>query len=209
MKRLIQKHLKIIQLCLIVLIFAYDSSFCSNVLTKIEFEEKENGIIVEFKFIEPISSDSVYAWQSDNQWFYFTLHNILSDTLKLEQETTFNLPILDFQPIISSNSTQIGLRLKKQVDSFEFYNRNQKNLLNAHLHYSLDDFNSVILANTKTNKVRDFDNLFARSKSWLFILASGYSIASLINDKDTKINVEAGIITLILSYFINKSWTNN
>ena len=209
MKRLIQKHLKIIQLCLIVLIFAYDSSFCSNVLTNIEFEEKENGIIVEFKFIEPISSDSVYAWQSDNQWFYFTLHNILSDTLKLEQETTFNLPILDSQPIISSNSTQIGLRLKKQVDSFEFYKRNQKNLLNAHLHYSLDNFNSVILANTKTNKVREFDNLFARSKSWLFIFASGYSIASLINDKDTKINVEAGIITLILSYFINKSWTNN
>ena len=192
-----------------ILILAYNSGFCSNVLTNIEFEEKENGIIVEFKFIEPISSDSVYAWQSDNQWFYFTLHNILSDTLKLEQETTFNLPILDFQPIISSNSTQIGLRLKKQVDSFEFYNRNQKNLLNAHLHYSLDNFNSVILANTKTNKVREFDNLFARSKSWLFILASGYSIASLINNKDTKINVEAGIITLILSYLINKSWTNN
>ena len=209
MKRLIQKSLKTVQLCLMILILAYNSGFCSNVLTNIEFEEKENGIIVEFKFIEPISSDSVYAWQSDNQWFYFTLHNILSDTLKLEQETTFNLPILDFQPIISSNSTQIGLRLKKRVDSFEFYNRNQKNLLNAHLHYSLDNFNSVILANTKTNEVREFDNLFARSKSWLFILASGYSIASLINDKDTKINVEAGIITLILSYFINKSWTNN
>ena len=62
---------------------------------------------------------------------------------------------------------------------------------------------------TKTKKVREFDSLFARSKSLLFILASGYSIASLINDKDTKINVEAGIITLILSYLINKSWTNN
>ena len=192
-----------------ILILTYDRAFCSNVLTNVEFEEKENGIIVKFKFKESISSDSVYAWQSDNQWFYFTLHNILSDTLELNQETTFNLPILDFQPIISSNNTQIGLRLKKRVDSFEFYNRNQKNLLNAHLHYSLDNFNSVILANTKTNKVREFDNLFARSKSWLFILASGYSIASLINDKNTKINVEAGIITIILSYLINKSWTNN
>lgn len=209
MKRLIQKHLKPIQLCLMILILTYDRAFCSNVLTNVEFEEKENGIIVKFKFKESISSDSVYAWQSDNQWFYFTLHNILSDTLELNQETTFNLPILDFQPIISSNNTQIGLRLKKRVDSFEFYNRNQKNLLNAHLHYSLDNFNSVILANTKTNKVREFDNLFARSKSWLFILASGYSIASLINDKNTKINVEAGIITIILSYLINKSWTNN
>ena len=209
MKRLIQKHLKTIQLCLMILILTYDKGFCSNVLTNVEFEEKENGIIVKFKFKKSISSDSVYAWQSDNQWFYFTLHNILSDTLELNQETTFNLPILDFQPIISSNNTQIGLRLKKRVDSFEFYNRNQKNLLNAHLHYSLDNFNSVILANTKTNKVREFDNLFARSKSWLFILASGYSIASLINDKNTKINVEAGIITIILSYLINKSWTNN
>ena len=192
-----------------ILILAYDSGFCRNVLTNIEFKEKENGIIVEFKFIDPITPDSVYAWQSDNQWFYFTLHNILSDTLKLEQETTFNLPILDFQPILSSNNTQIGLRLKKRVDSFEFYNRNQKNLLNAHLHYSLDNFDSIILVNTKTKKVREFESLFARSKSWLFILASGYSIASLINDKDTKINVEAGIITLILSYLINKSWTNN
>ncbi|MBT4926847.1 hypothetical protein HON17_01360 [bacterium] len=209
MKRLIQKSLKTVQLCLMILILAYNCGFCSNVLTNIEFEEKENGIIVEFEFIEPISSDSVYAWQSDNQWFYFTLHNILSDTFKLDQETTFNLPILDFQPIISSDNTQIGLRLKKRVDSFEFYNQNQKNLLNAHLHYSLDNFDSTILSNTKTKKVRVFDSLFARSKSWLFILASGYSIASLINDKDTKINVEAGIITLILSYLINKSWTNN
>ena len=192
-----------------ILILAYDSGFCSNVLTNIEFKEKENGIIVEFKFIDPISSDSVYAWQSDNQWFYFTLHNILSDTLKLEQETTFNLPILDFQPIVSSNSTQIGLRLKKRVDSFEFYNLNQKNLFNAHLHYSLDNFDSIVLANTKTKKVRELESLFARSKSWLFIFAGGYSIASLINDKDTKINVEAGIITFILSYLINKSWTNN
>ena len=180
-----------------ILILAYNSGFCSNVLTNIEFEEKENGIIVEFEFMKPISSDSVYAWQSDNQWFYFTLHNI------------FDLPILDFQPIISSDNTQIGLRLKKRVDSFEFYNQNQKNFLNAHLHYSLDNFDSTILSNTKTKKVREFDSLFARSKSWLFIFASGYSIASLINDKDTKINVEAGIITLILSYLINKSWTNN
>ena len=137
MKRLIQKYLKTVQLCLMILILAYNSGFCSNVLTNIEFEEKENGIIVEFEFMKPISSDSVYAWQSDNQWFYFTLHNILSDTFKLNQETTFDLPILDFQPIISSDNTQIGLRLKKRVDSFEFYNQNQKNFLNAHLHLSL------------------------------------------------------------------------
>tara|TARA_B110000240_G_C13410030_1_gene414789 strand:+ start:145 stop:708 length:564 start_codon:yes stop_codon:yes gene_type:complete len=187
------------------LILCFNNVICSNILSNVEFEEKENGIIVEFKFKEPISPDSIYAWQSDNQWFYFTLHNILSDTLKLEQETTFNSPILDFQPIVSNNSTQIGLRLKKRVDSFEFYKKSQKNFLNAHLHYSLDNFKSIALASNKANKSREFDKLFTRSKSWLFILASGYSIATLINDENTKINIEAGIVSLILFYLINKA----
>ena len=205
MKRLKLKFLKTNQLCLIVLILCFNNVICSNILSNVEFEEKENGIIVEFKFKEPISPDSIYAWQSDNQWFYFTLHNILSDTLKLEQETTFNSPILDFQPIVSNNSTQIGLRLKKRVDSFEFYKKSQKNFLNAHLHYSLDNFKSIALASNKENKSREFDKLFTRSKSWLFILASGYSIATLINDENTKINIEAGIVSLILFYLINKA----
>jgi hypothetical protein len=205
MKRLKLKFLKTNQLCLIVLILCFNNVICSNILSNVEFEEKENGIIVEFKFKEPISPDSIYAWQSDNQWFYFTLHNILSDTLKLEQETTFNSPILDFQPIVSNNSTQIGLRLKKRVDSFEFYKKSQKNFLNAHLHYSLDNFKSIALASNKANKSREFDKLFTRSKSWLFILASGYSIATLINDENTKINIEAGIVSLILFYLINKA----
>ena len=205
MKRLKLKFLKTNQLCLIVLILCFNNVICSNILSNVEFEEKENGIIVEFKFKESISPDSIYAWQSDNQWFYFTLHNILSDTLKLEQETTFNSPILDFQPIVSNNSTQIGLRLKKRVDSFEFYKKSQKNFLNAHLHYSLDNFKPIALASNKANKSREFDKLFTRSKSWLFILASGYSIATLINDENTKINIEAGIVSLILFYLINKA----
>ena len=205
MKRLKLKFLKTNQLCLIVLILCFNNVICSNILSNVEFEEKENGIIVEFKFKEPISPDSIYAWQSDNQWFYFTLHNILSDTLKLEQETTFNSPILDLQPIVSNNSTQIGLRLKKRVDSFEFYKKSQKNFLNAHLHYSLDNFKPIALASNKANKSREFDKLFTRSKSWLFILASGYSIATLINDENTKINIEAGIVSLILFYLINKA----
>jgi hypothetical protein len=205
MKRLKLKFLKTNQLCLIVLILCFNNVIFSNILSNVDFEEKENGIIVKFKFKEPISPDSIYAWQSDNQWFYFTLHNILSDTLKLEQETTFNSPILDFQPIVSNNSTQIGLRLKKRVDSFEFYKKSQKNFLNAHLHYSLDNFKPIALASNKANKSREFDKLFTRSKSWLFILASGYSIATLINDENTKINIEAGIVSLILFYLINKA----
>ena len=51
-----------------------------NILNDISFKSKNNGIIVEFEFENSISADSIYAWQSDNDWFYFTLHNIISDT---------------------------------------------------------------------------------------------------------------------------------
>ena len=57
-------------------------------------------------------------------------------------------------------------------ESFEFYERNQKNLINAHLHYSLDKFKELPLADRKYEKNREFDNLFFRSKSWLFLIGT-------------------------------------
>ena len=47
-----------------------------NTLKYISFKIKDNGIIVEFDFKNTISADSIYSWQSDNDWFYFTLHNV-------------------------------------------------------------------------------------------------------------------------------------
>ena len=39
--------------------------------------------------------------------------------------------------------------------AFEFYERNQKNLINAHLHYSLDKFKELPLADLKYEKNRE------------------------------------------------------
>ena len=106
---------------LLILFIFFERGISQNSLNDIIFNGKDNGILVEFNFQNPISSDSIYAWQSDNKWFYFTLHNVFCDTLLLNKNTNYDYPILEFQPIINDRTTQIGLRLKNKVESFEFY----------------------------------------------------------------------------------------
>ena len=142
-------------------------------------------MIVEFDFKNTISADSIYSWQSDNDWFYFTLHNVTSDTLSLINETSYSSPILAFQPIINDKTTQIGIRLSQRVESFELYKKIKTNSINAHLHYSLEKFNEIPIAIIRT-KVKESLIIVFHSKNWMFLIGSGYVISGLVS-KDEKI----------------------
>ena len=75
-------NIKILSYLLVVFMFILpQKGKTQNTLHDIRFKSKDNGIIVEFDFENTISADSIYSWQSDNDWFYFTLHNVTSDTL--------------------------------------------------------------------------------------------------------------------------------
>ena len=175
-----------------------------NALNDIRFKSKDNGIIVEFEFENTISADSIYSWQSDNDWFYFTLHNVTSDTLSLINKTSYTSPILAFQPIINDKTTQIGIRLSQRVESFELYKRTKTNSINAHLHYSLEKFNEIAMASNKNQSQREFDNSFSRSKNWMFLIGSGYVISSLVSKDEENKNLEIGLSAIFLTYIIDK-----
>ena len=191
---------------LLVLSIFFEVGISQNSLNNITFNNKDNGILVDFNFENPMSSDSIYAWQSDNEWFYFTLYNVFCDTLLLSKNTVYDHPILEFQSIINDRTTQIGLRLKNKVESFEFYKKNQKNLISAHLHYSLDKFKELPLADLNYKKKREFDNLFSRSKSWLFFIGTGYTISGLLSGKEN--NLRIGISTIFVTFLFNKIWSS-
>ena len=53
----------------------FQVSLANNVLNNISFQSKENGIMVEFYLSNPMSADSINAWQSQSDWFYFTFYN--------------------------------------------------------------------------------------------------------------------------------------
>ena len=171
------------------------------------FYGKENGLIVEFVFEKEVSPDSVNAWQSQTEWFYFTLYNVLADTSELLVQTEISKPVLNFQPILTEQSTQIGIKLKNRVESFEIYRASENNILNAHLHYPIENFAELSSVTTYKRKKREFTSRFSRSKSWLLLIGSGYTITGLLNNtKEMNTELKIGIGTLVFTYIINKIW---
>ena len=92
---------KINHIIILSVLFLFQKSFGSNYLKDVTFYGKENGLIVEFVFEEAVSPDSVNAWQSQTEWFYFTLYNVLADTSELLVQTEIKKPVLNFQPILT------------------------------------------------------------------------------------------------------------
>ena len=198
---------KINHIIILSILFLFQKSFGSNYLKDVTFYGKENGLIVEFVFEEAVSPDSVNAWQSQTEWFYFTLYNVLADTTELLEHTELTRPVLSFQPIITEKSTQIGIKLTNRVESFEILRINEKNTLNAHLHYPLENFVELSSVRAYNNKKREFSNRFSRSKSWLLLIGSGYTLTGLMdNTKKMNTELKIGIGTLIFTYIIHKLW---
>ena len=198
---------KINHIIILSILFLFQKSFGSNYLKDVTFYGKENGLIVEFVFEEAVSPDSVNAWQSQTEWFYFTLYNVLADTSELLVQTEIKKPVLNFQPILTEQSTQIGIKLKNRVESFEIFKTREDNTLNAHLHYSIENFSELSSVSTYKRKKREFNSRFSRSKSWLLLIGSGYTITGLLNNKkkmNTKLKI--GIGTLLFTYIIHKIW---
>ena len=201
------KNRKIHHFLVIVLLFLSKDLYAINHLKKVSFQGKENGLIVEFVFENPISPDSINAWQSQTDWFYFTLYNVLSDTTLLLENTLLRKPVQKFQPIITEKSTQIGIKLKNRIESFEILRMHNNNTLNAQLYYPLENFASLSSVSTYHKEKRKFSSRFSRSKSWLLLIGSGYTITGLMNDNQ-KMNTELkiGIGTLVITYIIHKLW---
>ena len=201
------QFIKSVQFFLLIILFCAQKIFASNSLKEVSFSGKENGLIVEFIFENNVSPDSISAWQSQTDWFYFTLYNVKSDTSDLLINTKIKRPVLSFQPILADQSTQIGIKLRNKVESFEIFNANENFILNAHLHYPIENFAELASVVAFKNKEREFNNLFSRSKSWLMLVGSAFTVAGFLNDSD-ELNTELkiGIGTLLFTYALNKIW---
>jgi hypothetical protein len=174
---------KINHIIILSILFLFQKSFGSNYLKDVTFYGKENGLIVEFVFEEAVSPDSVNAWQSQTEWFYFTLYNVRADTSELLVQTEIKKPVLNFQPILTEQSTQIGIKLKNRVESFEIFKTREDNTLNAHLHYSIENFADLFVFDVSELYYWSFWSNLSRSKSWLLLIGSGYTITGLLNNK--------------------------
>ena len=166
----------------------------------IEIDSKSNGIIVNVKMDSIISTNDLTAWQANSGWFYITLYRAKGDTLNLKNN---GIPseVIDYQVIQGDESFQIGLRLRRIIESHEF-SFIDKNTLNIPLRYSTEYFSSLDSI-TKPHSQQLNAGIPDGIKKWLYLTGSGVAISGsakggrLSSDTQTQIG-----IAMILSTFI-------
>ena len=171
----------------------------------IEIDSKSNGIIVNVKMDSIISTNDLTAWQANSGWFYITLYKAKGDTLSLKSDR-FPREVIDYQLIQGDESFQIGLRLRKGIESHEF-SFIDKNTLNIPLRYSTEYFSSLDSI-TKPHSQQLNAGIPDGIKKWLYLTGSGVAISGsakggrLSSDTQTQI----GIAMILTTYIIDILW---
>ena len=174
-------------------------------IESIEIDSKSNGIIVNVKMDSILRKNDLTAWQANSGWFYITLYKAKGDTLNLKSN---GLPseVIDYQLIQGDESFQIGLRLRRNIESHEF-SFIDKNTLNIPLRYSTEYFSSLDSV-TKPHSQQQNVGIPNGIKKWLYLTGSGVAISGsakggrLSSDTQTQI----GIAMILTTYIIDILW---
>ena len=174
-------------------------------IESIEIDSKSNGIIVNVKMDSILRKNDLTAWQANSGWFYITLYKAKGDTLSLKSDI-FPGEVIDYQVIQGDESFQIGLRLRKSIESHEF-SFIDKNTLNIPLRYSTEYFSSLDSV-TKPHSQQLNAGIPDGIKKWLYLTGSGVAISGsakggrLRSDTQTQI----GIAMILTTYIIDILW---
>ena len=173
-------------------------------IESIEIDSKSNGIIVNVKMDSIISTNGLTAWQANSGWFYITLYKAKGDTLSLKSDR-FPREVIDYQLIQGDESFQIGLRLRRNIESHEF-SFIDKNTLNIPLRYSTEYFSSLDSV-TKPHSQQQNAGIPNGIKKWLYLTGSGVAISGsakggrLSSDTQTQIGIAMILATFIIDIF--------
>lgn len=174
-------------------------------IESIEIDSKSNGIIVNVTMDSILRKNDLTAWQANSGWFYITLYKAKGDTLNLKNN---GLPseVIDYQLIQGDESFQIGLRLRRNIESHEF-SFIDKNTLNIPLRYSTEYFSSLDSV-TKPHSQQQNAGIPNGIKKWLYLTGSGVAISGsakggrLSSDTQTQI----GIAMILATFIIDIIW---
>jgi len=174
-------------------------------IESIEIDSKSNGIIVNVTMDSILRKNDLTAWQANSGWFYITLYKAKGDTLNLKSN---GLPseVIDYQLIQGDESFQIGLRLRRNIESHEF-SFIDKNTLNIPLRYSTEYFSSLD-SFTKPHSQQQNAGIPNGIKKWLYLTGSGVAISGsakggpLSSDTQTQI----GIAMILATFIIDIIW---
>tara|TARA_B100000427_G_scaffold34443_1_gene25037 strand:- start:1479 stop:2042 length:564 start_codon:yes stop_codon:yes gene_type:complete len=95
-------------------------------INNLGIDSRKNGTLINIGSTKKIDLEDVTAWYS-SEWFYLTVYNAETDSTKLAgQELGGSITKIEIAN--NEESTQIALKLRKEIESFEITNPTRKSI---------------------------------------------------------------------------------
>ena len=177
-------------------------AFSNNIfLESLEIESKTNGILLTLKMDSIPDQKDISAWQANSGWFYITLYKVKGDTSRLMPDN-LQKGILDLQFIQGDESFQIGLRLKRTIENYEFSMNTKHNRIIGSLHYSTE-YLSQLDSMKKKEESQKISGLPDGIRKWLYLTGTGVTLAGTLQNNGEK-QIKTGVIMLLSTFLIDQ-----
>lgn len=189
-------------ICIVLFGVILSIAFSNNIfLESLEIESKTNGILLTLKMDSIPDQKDISAWQANSGWFYITLYKVKGDTSRLMPDN-LQRGILDLQFIQGDESFQIGLRLKRSVENYEFSMNTKHNRIIGSLHYSTE-YLSQLDSMKKKEESQKISGLPDGIRKWLYLTGTGVTLAGTLQNNGEK-QIKTGVIMLLSTFLIDQ-----
>ena len=122
-------------LILSITILQAQSTWISDLI----ISDKKNGVFIKVRSNTPLKPAQVTGWFNEStSWYYMTLYQTIGDTAHLES-SKLSYPVTRIECVKAGESLQIGFKMAKPIEQFEFYYANDPPELLASLRFPLSD----------------------------------------------------------------------
>ena len=189
-------------ICIVLFGVILSIAFSNNIfLESLEIESKTNGILLTLKMDSIPDQKDISAWQANSGWFYITLYKVKGDTSRLMPDN-LQRGILDLQFIQGDESFQIGLRLKRTIENYEFSMNTKHNRIISSLHYSTE-YLSQLDSMKKKEESQKISGLPDGIRKWLYLTGTGVTLAGTLQNNGEK-QVKTGVIMLLSTFLFDQ-----
>ena len=189
-------------ICIVLFGVILSIAFSNNIfLESLEIESKTNGILLTLKMDSIPDQKDISAWQANSGWFYITLYKVKGDTSRLMPDN-LQKGILDLQFIQGDESFQIGLRLKRTIENYEFSMNTKHNRIIGSLHYSTE-YLSQLDSMKKKEESQKISGLPDGIRKWLYLTGTGVTLAGTLQNNGEK-QVKTGVIILLSTFLFDQ-----
>jgi hypothetical protein len=203
----------IISLIGFIIILTGLSGQTQAVLNGISVDAKRNGAFITINSTQNIKSENVTGWSASSDWFYITVLDAVTDSIKLV-ETELTSPLTDLEVHNYAESAQIAFKINQEVESFDIYTSEAPPGILISLRFPIDKIYSALeeekdeMLNGSTAPVSlsklQKQNMYKRLRAALYVAGTGLAIGGILTeDNSTNANnweLPAGLGIIATTY---------